>query len=98
MIVKRMIPVLLVITGLLAIGTPNLVQAFQIITQEMVEKETVTTNDLIRNVDNFIVLFDTSGSTNEMVPGRNVSRIQATKNLLKERNAWLPEIPRALPR
>ena len=83
---------LLGIAALLTLWSASGVQAFQVITQEMFEKETVTTKDLIRNVDNFIVLFDTSGSSNEMVPGRNISRIQATKNLLKERNAWLPDL------
>jgi OmpA-OmpF porin, OOP family len=67
-------------------------QAFQVITKDMMEKETVTKTDLIRLVDNVIVLFDTSGSTNEMVPGRNISKIQATKELLAERNAWLPNL------
>ena len=38
--------------------------AFQIITKEMMETEVVTETDIIRNVDNFIVLFDTSSSTN----------------------------------
>jgi len=66
--------------------------AFRIVTKEMMETETVTKTDLIRNVDNFIVLFDTSGSSNEMVPGKNVTRIEATKNLLKERNSWLPDL------
>jgi OOP family OmpA-OmpF porin len=66
--------------------------AFRIVTKEMMETETVTKTDLIRNVDNFIVLFDTSGSSNELVPGKSVTRIAATKNLLKERNAWLPDL------
>jgi len=66
--------------------------AFQIITKEMMETETVTETDLIRTVDNFIVLFDTSGSANKLVPGRNVSKIEAAKTMLKERNSWLPDL------
>lgn len=66
--------------------------AFRIVTKEMMETETVTKTDLIRNVDNFIVLFDTSGSSNEPVPGKSVTRIEATKNLLKDRNSWLPDL------
>jgi OOP family OmpA-OmpF porin len=83
------ISMVLFIVGLFAL---NNVLAFEIITQEMMEKEIVTETDLIRNVDNFIVLFDTSGSSNELVPGKSVTRIAATKNLLKERNAWLPNL------
>ena len=89
---KKGIFCMLAIAALLVVWTTSPLQAFQVITQEMMEKEMVTTTDLIRNVDNFIVLFDTSSSANSMLPGRNVSRIQATKNLLKERNAWLPDL------
>jgi OOP family OmpA-OmpF porin len=57
-----------------------------------VEKEQVTETDLIRTVDNFIILLDTSGSTNEMVPGKSISKIKAVKSMLHERNAWFPEL------
>ncbi len=66
--------------------------AFQVITQEMMEKEIVTEADLIRTVDNFIILFDNSSSANQMLPGRDVTRIQASKAMLRERNAWLPDL------
>ena len=81
-----------VMTVLICVWTIASVQAFEIITREMVEKQIVTETDLIRNVDNFIILFDTSSSANKMVAGKNVSMIQATKNLLKERNAWFPDL------
>ena len=68
------------------------VQAFEIITREMMEREIVTEIDLIRTVDNFIILFDTSSSTNQPVPGTSVSKIQAAKAFLKARNAWLPDL------
>ena len=67
-------------------------QAFRLITQEMMEKELVVETDLIKTTDNFIILFDTSGTTNQMVPGKTISKIQAAKNLLKERNAWFPNL------
>ena len=67
-------------------------QAFRLITQEMVEKELVVETDLIKTADNFIILFDTSSTTNQMVPGKTISKIQAAKNLLKERNAWFPDL------
>ena len=89
---KRGIIVMLTVFGLFLVWTSVDVQAFQVITKDMMEKETVTKTDLIRTVDNFIVLFDTSGSTNELVPGRNVSKIVAAKTMLKERNSWLPDL------
>ena len=67
-------------------------QGFEIITRDMVEKEVVTKTDLIKTADNFIVLFNTSGTTNEMVPGKNITKIAATKALLQERNAWFPDL------
>jgi OOP family OmpA-OmpF porin len=52
----------------------------------------VTRTDLIKVADNFIILFDTSASTNQNVPGTDIPKIQAAKTLLKERNAWLPDL------
>jgi OOP family OmpA-OmpF porin len=77
---------------LVMVWTVPSAQAFWVVTRTMMEEEMITETDLIRTVDNFIILFDTSSSTNEMVPGKNVSKIQAVKNLLKERNAWFPEL------
>lgn len=88
---KKASLILVTLAGLLCIWTAA-GQAFQVITHDMMEKETVTKTDLMRMVDNFIVLFDTSSSTNEMVPGRDISKIRAAKELLAERNAWLPDL------
>jgi OOP family OmpA-OmpF porin len=74
------------------IGAIASVQAFEVVTRDMLEKETITKTDLIKTADNVIVLFDTSSSSNEMVPGKSISKIQAAKNLMKERNAWLPDL------
>ena len=74
------------------IWMPCASQAFTIVTRDMIEKQTVTETDLIPVVDNFIVLFDTSSTTNQMVPGTDVSKIKAAKALLAERNAWLPNL------
>lgn len=89
---KRIILTIISIACLASAWTIADTDAFEIITRDMVEKEVVTKTDLIRIVDNFIVLFDTSGSTNEMVPGRDVTKIQAAKKALKERNAWFPDL------
>jgi OmpA-OmpF porin, OOP family len=71
---------------------PRASQAFTIVTKDMLEKQVVVKTDLIPTVDNFIVLFDTSATTNEMVPGTDVSKIKAAKTLLAERNQWLPDL------
>ena len=89
---KRNFIKIAVMTMFVCVWTITSVQAFEIITREMLEREIVTETDLIRNVDNFIILFDTSSSANKMVAGKSVSMIQATKNLLEERNAWFPDL------
>jgi OOP family OmpA-OmpF porin len=89
---KKPIVLFLAITVLISLGTLGEAQAFRLITQEMVEKELIVETDLIQTADNFIILFDTSGSSNQMVPGKNISKIQAAKSLLKERNAWFPNL------
>ena len=89
---KKQIVAILAVGCMISVWAFTNAQAFEIITRDMVEKEVVTKTDLIKTADNFIVLFDTSGSTNEMVPGKNITKIAATKALLQERNAWLPEL------
>ena len=74
------------------IWVPCASQAFTIVTKDMLESQTVTETDLIPTVDNFIVLFDTSSTTNQMVAGTDISKIKAAKALLAERNAWLPDL------
>lgn len=89
---KKTIFALIAIACLVSVWTATEAQAFEIVTREMMEKEIVVETDLIKTADNFIVLFDASSSANEMVPGRSISRIQATKDLLKERVAQLPDL------
>jgi len=89
---KKSIPIIVASMLLASLWAITSVQAIEIVTRDMVEKETITETDLIRTADNFIILFDTSSSTNEMVPGKSLSKIQAAKNLLKERNAWMPNL------
>jgi len=74
------------------IWAPCASQAFTIVTKDMLEKQTVVQTDLIPTVDNIVVLFDTSSTTNEMLPGTEVSKIKAAKALLAERNSWLPDL------
>ena len=89
---KKALFALIAIACLVSVWTSTDAQAFQIITSEMMEKEIVTETDLIKTADNFIILFDASSSSNEMLPGKSISRIQATKDLLKERVAQLPDL------
>jgi OOP family OmpA-OmpF porin len=89
---KKTLSVSFVLACMVLVFTLTSAQAFQIITRTMVEKELVTETDLIKTADNFIILLDTSSSTNQDVPGKNISKIKATKRLLKKRNVWLPDL------
>lgn len=89
---KKLMILFLAITVLIPLGTSMDAQAFQIVTREMMEKEIVVEKDFIKTADNFIILFDASATANQMVPGKNITKIQAAKNLLKERNALIPEL------
>jgi OOP family OmpA-OmpF porin len=89
---KKSIPIIVALMLLVSLWAIASVQAIEIVTRDMVEKETITETDLIRTADNVIILFDTSSSTNEMVPGKSISKINAAKTLLRERNAWLPDL------
>ncbi|MDX2451180.1 hypothetical protein, partial [Desulfosarcina sp.] len=89
---RKTIFAIIAIVCLFSVWTSTGVQAFTIVTRDMIEKEVVTKTDLIKTADNFIVLFNTSGTTNQMVPGKNITKIAATKALLQERNAWFPDL------
>ncbi len=89
---KRSIFSVLAVLCLVSVWAVSNAAAFEVVTKEMIQKEIVTEADLIRTVDNFIILFDSSSSAGQMVPGRDVTRIQATKAMLQERNAWLPDL------
>lgn len=66
--------------------------AFEPITREVIEEQKIEKEDMIKTTDNLIVVFDGSKSTNEMVPGTNISKITAAKEMLKERNEWMPDL------
>ncbi len=89
---KKAAFIVLAIACLVTVWNCSDAQAFEIVTRDMIEKKVVVVQDLVRTTDNFIVLFDSSTSTNQMVPGKSISKIQAAKNLLEQRNEWLPEL------
>ena len=89
---KRTFLMIIALAGLVSVLMTTPLLAFEIVTSDMIEKEIVTETDLIKTADNFIILFDTSGSTNNMVPGKDVSIIKAAKSQLQQRLAQLPDL------
>lgn len=64
--------------------------------EKVMEQDTVTTvteqTNLVKTADNFIVLFDSSGSMNEPYLNTGMSKLEAAKEILKEKNKTLPDL------
>ena len=86
---KRTLLMIIALASLVSVLMTTPLLAFEIVTQDMIEKEIVTETDLIKTADNFIILFDTSASANKMVPGKDISIIKAAKSQMQERMARL---------
>ena len=68
------------------------VAAFEIITQEDIQKNVVQKEAFIKQVDNFIVLFDSSRSMAETYPASGGQKIEAAKEILRQQNKILPNL------
>jgi len=64
--------------------------------EKVMEQDTVTTvtqvPELVKTADNFIVLFDSSSSMNEPYLNTGMSKLEAAKEILKEKNKTLPDL------
>jgi OmpA-OmpF porin, OOP family len=64
--------------------------------EKVMEQETVTTTaeqtNLVKTADNFIVLFDSSSSMNDPYLKTGMSKLEAAKKILKEKNKTLPDL------
>ena len=88
---KNLILQLLVTIVSVAIFTVTQVSAFEIITAEDFKNEIITKDVLIKTADNFIVLFDASGSMADPYK-EGVQKIDAELQILAQQNAILPEL------
>lgn len=66
--------------------------AAEIITEDMIQGKILTKIDFIKNADNFIILFDSSKTMQETLPGTTQSKLAVAKQLLKARNELLPDL------
>jgi OmpA-OmpF porin, OOP family len=85
--------VILSVLGLVLFGftTPHVMAAEKVMEQETVTTTTEQTN-LVKTADNFIVLFDSSSSMNEPYLNTGMSKLEAAKEILKEKNKTLPDL------
>ncbi|MGD9249902.1 MAG: OmpA family protein [Desulfobacterales bacterium] len=85
--------ILLATVAFIAVGlaVASNTAAFEIITTEDIQKNIITKEMLIRTADNFIVLYDASGSmADEFKAG--VQKLDAELQILRQQNAILPEL------
>ncbi|UCD77111.1 MAG: OmpA family protein [Desulfobacterales bacterium] len=66
--------------------------AAEVLIKEDFIQKVVTEKQLVKTVDNFIVLFDTSSSTGKPFKGTDTPKREIAKSTLKERNAFLPNL------
>jgi OOP family OmpA-OmpF porin len=66
--------------------------ALEIITEEDVKKEIVTTVHLVKTADNAIILFDSSRSMAKALKGSDTPRLEALREMLATRLGWLPDL------
>jgi len=88
---KRIIFQLVVIIAAVSILSVTQISAFEIITAEDFKQNLITKDILIRTADNFIVLYDASGSMGEDYK-EGIKKIDAEFQILEQQNEILPEL------
>ncbi len=88
---RKFMIIILMLTGIVVWGI-NTAGAVEIITADVIEKKILTEVDFIKNTDNFIILFDSSKTMQETLPGTNKSKLLVAKEILKLRNELLPDL------
>ncbi len=90
---KLKIAALAIVFGLMSLGfVTNEASAAEIITKQDFVQKIITQKHLIKMVNNFIVLFDTSSSTKKLFKGTGTPKFEIAKSTLKNRNAFLPDL------
>jgi OOP family OmpA-OmpF porin len=82
---------LIMIIAAVSIFSVTQISAFEIVTAEDFKQNIVTKDILIRTADNFIVLYDASGSMGEEYRD-GVKKIDAQFQILEQQNEILPEL------
>ena len=79
--------------GMMSLGfVANDATAAEILTKEDFVQKIVTQNELVKIVDNFIILFDSSSSTKKSFRETDTPKFQVAKSILEERNFFLPDL------
>ncbi len=68
------------------------VMAAEVIVEQDTVKSVTEEADIVKTADNFIILFDSSSSMNEPYRKTSMSKLDAAKEILKEKNKTLPDL------
>jgi OOP family OmpA-OmpF porin len=88
----RKIVIIFLLVAALAVWGVSTAGAAEIITEDMIQRKILIETDFIKNADNFIVMFDSSKTMQETLPGTNKSKLTVAKEILKLRNELLPDL------
>ena len=88
----RKIGTIFLLIGALSLWSVGTAGAVEIITEDMIQGKILTQFDFVKNADNYIVLFDSSKTMQETLPGTTQSKLAVAKQLLKARNELLPDL------
>lgn len=87
---------LFIILSVIGLVFSSLTLSHVMAAEKVMKQDTVTTvtqvPELVKTADNFIVLFDSSSSMNEPYPNTGMSKLEAAKEILKEKNKTLPDL------
>ena len=89
---KQLIRFVSFIALLVVFGFISNLWAFEIITKDDFKQGIVVTIDLIKTADNAIILFDSSSTMNKPFKDTGMTRYDAAKKTLMERNEYFPDL------
>ena len=85
--------VILSVLGLVFFGfAATHVMAAEVIVEQKTVPVVTKEVDIVKTADNFIILFDSSSSMNEPYRNTSMSKLDAAKEILKEKNKTLPDL------
>jgi len=87
---------MVIIFSVLGIVFLGLASSHAVAAEKGIEQEAVTivsqVPELVKTADNFIILFDSSSSMNDPYGNTNMTKLEAAKEILKEKNKTLPDL------
>ena len=90
---RRKLTVLTIILGMVfvAMSTTNVLAAEVVVKEKPVERM-ILVKEFVKTADNFVILYDASGSMARLYRDTNKKKIDIAEEMLEERNQLLPDL------